>query len=636
MCSSRSEALEWLNTLLTDADDHRLYVDIETQGDIKKLHHSERRLLCVGLHNPHQGTLVIPEGLLMPVGTRSNSCDWPELIDLLGEFQLVAHNGKFDLPTLGFGLGGDERSLDLWFDTQLAHYTLQPGSGEHALEPLAVRYFAAEPWDIFTLPQKINLAAQDPEDVRKYNALDVQYGWRLLELFQPLIEGDAKAKWLYDNVIMRASNLFQKREPHGIGFDPEYTRSELAEVLDIEAERRRRALIEMAHQVLPRTRTQMRARSKTTKDPVTGEKVKNTWKEPVEVPYEFSPGSPQQLVALYAAAGVALKATNKATMEPRAERGDKFAKELLAWRRVDKMLGTYVTALLDKANDVLGDERPRLFTTFKIHGTLTGRLSSENPNIQNIPRKKALRKPFVPYRSGRVLVQVDMSQAELRVIAALSGSPYLLELFHNPDVDIFTQMLPDIFPSIDFATADPAVVKEARAKLKGVIYGLNFGRGARAISMAIGAPVVEGQRIIDTFFTNAPEVMDWRKGVIRAVHNGPPLVSRFGRYFQNELITGRNKSEVERSALSFHPQSHSSDINLLSACDAQDEIEAQRRDWHIVALVHDAITIDCPEAEAEGAAQLLGDCLIRTAKKYIPECPFAVDAQWGLTWAETS
>lgn len=629
MCSSRSEALEWLNTLLSDSDDHRLYVDIETQGDIKKLHHSQRELLCVGLHNPHQGTMVIPRDVLAGE-------PFTALIPYLQNFQLIAHNGKFDLPTLGFGLGGDERSLDLWFDTQLAHYVLQPGSGEHALEPLAVRYFAAEPWDIFTLPQKINLAAQDPIAVQKYNALDVQYGWKLAELFQPLIEGDEKAKWLFDNVIMRASAFFQKREPYGIGFDPDYTRSELAEILDIEADRRRKALVEMAHQILPRTRMQMRQRSKTTKDPVTGEKVRETWKEPVEVPFEFNPGSWQQVLKFYEAVGIELKDTNEKTLAPRAERGDQFAKELLAYRSVTKELSTYVTALLDKANDVLGDERPRLFTTFKIHGTLTGRLSSENPNVQNIPRKKALRRPFVPYRSGRVLVQVDMSQAELRVIAALAGDPYLLELFHNPDVDIFTQMLPDVFPSIDFTTAAPAVVKEARAKLKGVIYGLNFGRGARAISLDIGAPLAEGQRIIDTFFTNAARVPAWRQEIIRAVHVGPPLVTRFGRYYQNELVTGRNKGEVERSALSFYPQSHSSDINLLSACDAQDAIEAQRRDWHIVALVHDAITIDCPEDEAEGAAQLLGDCLIQTAKKYIPECPFAVDAQWGLTWAETS
>lgn len=619
--------MSWLSALLETTDDLRLYVDIETQGDIKKLHHSQRELLCVGLHNPLQGTLVIPRDQL--------DQPWPELIKALRDFRLVAHNGKFDLPTLGYGLGGDERSLKLFFDTQLAHYVLQPGSGEHALEPLAVRYLAAEPWDTFTLPQKINLAAQPPEKVQHYNALDVQYGWKLLELFQPLIEGDEKAKWLYENVIMRASHLFQKREPHGIGFDPEYTRSELAEILGIEAERRRRALVEMAHRILPRTREVMRQRSKTVKDPETGEKTRTTWKEPVEVPYEFNPGSWQQVLKFYEEVDIELPDTSEKTLTPRAERGDAFAKELLAYRSVTKELGTYVTALLDKANDVLGDERPRLFTTFKIHGTLTGRLSSENPNIQNIPRKKALRKPFVPYRSGRVLVQVDMSQAELRVIAAEAGDPYLLELFHNPDVDIFTQMLPGVFPHVDFTTADAATVKELRAKLKAVIYGLNFGRGARAIAGEIGASLEEAQRIIDMFFTNAARVGPWREDIIRSVHDGTPLVSRFGRHFQHEVITRKNAGNVERSALSFKPQSNSSDINLLAACDAQDEIEDKGWDWHIVALVHDATTIDAPEKEIEGAAELLERKLKGRAALHFPECPFATDANWGHTWAET-
>src|SRR5690554_8041794 len=89
------------------------------------LYRSQRELLCVGLHNPLQGTLVIPRDQL--------GQPWPELITALRNFQLVAHNGKFDLPTLGYGLGGDERSLELAFDTQLAHYALQPAAGEHEI-----------------------------------------------------------------------------------------------------------------------------------------------------------------------------------------------------------------------------------------------------------------------------------------------------------------------------------------------------------------------------------------------------------------------------------------------------------------------------------------------------------------------
>src|SRR5690554_8206065 len=93
-------------------------------------------------------------------------------------------------------------------------------------------------------------------------------------------------------------------------------------------------------------------------------------------------------------------------MLPRAERGDEFAATLLKWRGITKQLSTYVVSLLEKQNPVLGGPRPRLFTTYKLHGTVTGRLSSENPNIQNIPREKRLRRMFVPYTHERLHVQV--------------------------------------------------------------------------------------------------------------------------------------------------------------------------------------------------------------------------------------
>jgi DNA polymerase I-like protein with 3'-5' exonuclease and polymerase domains len=609
-------------------------VDIETQGDIKKLHHSERRLLCVGLHSPRLGTLIVPEELLMPVSIHSMSCEWPELADELNRLKLYAHNGKFDMATLGYGLGVQPHTIKLGFDTLLAHYVLNPAAGEHGLEPLSMRYLGAESWDVFSLAEKINLETQPTDKLHRYNALDVQYGWALAELFEPLLEADESALKAYYDVVMRASALFQRWEPIGIGFDPEYTRNELAENLAIEADRHRAELIRMAHGVLPRMRTVQRQRSKTVKDPDTGEKTRTVWKEPHEVAYEFNPGSWQQILVLYGAVGQHLVGTDAEIMQERADQGDKFATKLLEWRKVTKQLGTYVTSLLDKTSDVMGDWR--LFPSYKIHGTVTSRLSSDGPNIQNIPREKKLRAMFVPFRPDRRLLQVDFGQAELRVIAAESGDPWLLELFHNPDVDVFEQMLPGVFPHVDFAQIDAATRKELRAKLKGVIYGLNFGRGARAIAHAIGSSASEAQRIIELFFTNAANVGPWREWVMSTVKTGEPLVSRFGRHFQNEVLTDRTLHAVQRSALSFLPQSNSSDVTLVSACEVSDYITAHRRDWAFVAIVHDAITLDVPEEAVEDAAQLVSGTMQAVAAHVFPEVPFTVDANWGRTWAETS
>lgn len=624
LAERRWQVLDWLDEACSQewAD---LYLDIETQGDITKLHHSERYLLSLALHSRLLGqTLVVPDELL--------TSEWPDLIRALGRMRLSAHNGKFDLATLCIRLGVPPGALKLSFDSMLAHYVLQPGGLEHGLEPLCVRYLGAEPWDVGG--DKADMASLDRHTMYTYNALDAQWGDRLRHRLERQVDADADARRALYYVLMNASHMLQQIEPEGIGFDTAYTGGRLADELSARAERHKRELIRMAHTVLPRTRTVGKARSKTTKDPHTGKKVRQTWTEQVEVPYEFNPGSWQQVKALYKQVGTELPSTDKATLQPRADAGDSFARELLDWRHVTKQLSTYAVSLLKKEDRVHGGTRR--YPSYKLHGTVTGRLSSENPNIQNIPRDKKLRRMFVPTAPDRLLCQVDFGQAELRVIAAESGDDWLLNLFHNPDVDVFTQMLPSVFPSVDFASIDDAQLKELRAKLKGVVYGLNFGRQAPAIAGAIGAPVGEAQRIIDTFFDSGPRIADFRREVIRSVHTGTPLVSRFGRHFQHEVLTSRNAKDVERSALSFKPQSNSSDVTLMSAVDMHRWTQDKRRDWRIVALVHDAVTIDVPEKEVEDASGVLSDIMLNRAKKHFPEVPFAVDAKWGTDWSQTS
>lgn len=627
LAASRAEVIEYLQAPGVEEDPlgNALYLDIETQGSIHKLHHSERPLLCVGMKRFGDDEVFI-------IGRDLLGGAWPEFIQALQLWDLCAHNAKFDFGTLCMMLGTEPGALRPWFDTMLAHYALQPAGSGHRLEYLAGLYHGAQPWDVGG--DKTNLATQAPEDLHTYNALDVGWGWQLLETFHPLVSADAHTRLLLYSVLMRASYLLQKREPHGIGFDYDYTRNELAETLEIEAERGRKKLVEMAHTVLPRTRTVYKPRSRTHKDPETGEKHRTAWKEPVEQPYEFNPGSWQQVLQLYKQAGKQLPGTDKKIMQARADDGDAFAAALLEWRTVTKQHSTYVISLLDKCSDVMGDTR--VFPTYKLHGTVTGRLSSETPNVQNIPRLEKLRRMFKAFRRGRVLTQVDYSQAELRVIAAESGCAWLLDIFARPDADVFEQMLPNVFPKVDFTTISPAQRKELRAKLKGVIYGLLFGRQARAIAVAIGSTTAEASEIINRFFGNAPEVADWRGGVIRGVHTGTPLVTRTGRRFQHEVLTPKNADEVERSALSALPQGSASDMTLLAACELDERITAMGRDWHVVALVHDSITLDTPEDEAEEAKQLTAQIMQDTARQWFPETVFVTDGKSAYTWDQTS
>lgn len=611
-----------IDAWLTDrvAENSMLYIDIETQGDVETLHQRDREILCIGIRASGQ-TVIVPGNVFYAAARTSR------IMTQLKSLKLTAHNGKFDLSTLCIQAGVQPDYLKLHDDTMLKHYALQPAS-KHALEDLCVRYFGVDRWDVFTKAQKINLKTVDSETLYKYNALDVEYLERLDRHLSAWMDQEPEAKRAYAQVMIPASNLFQWMEPTGIGFDTEYVRNELKPELEKERERHKSQLISMAHTVLPRTKDVDRVRTRTIRNEE-GEKVQKKWTETVNTAYEFNPNSPQQIKDVYKNLNISLESTDEKTMSKRAESGDDFARILLDYRKQQKLLSTYVDNLLEK------QEKGLIYPEYLIHGTDTGRLSSKNPNIQNIPRAKKLRKMFVPRSGNRVLVQADYSQAELRVIAALSGDPWLLEQFHNPDVDIFTAMMPDVFPDVDIASLSSEQAKDLRAKLKGTIYGLLFGRGASAIAQAIGSDVEYAQSIINTFFANATKVADYRAQVMHKAVNGDVLRSRFGRRFQAEVVTEKNRAQIQRSALSFDPQSNSSDINLISGIRLYRYIVEQGLNWYAVAFVHDAITVDVPREEADLASEVMQSLMQQTARDYFPEVPFATDCAVGTSWDQT-
>src|SRR5690606_23139170 len=205
----------------------------------------------------------------------------------------------------------------------------------------------------------------------------------------------------------------------------------------------------------------------------------NTYLDPATLPGKcFNPGSPKQIKEFYASVGKVLEKTDEKVMSKLAEKGDRFAKELLAYRSVAKEHSTYAKKARDLTNSVHGE--PRIYPWYNLTSTLTGRLSSSGvTNIQNWPKQEALplerqlRSVFVASQlEERSLVQVDYSQAELRVMAAESGDDWLTGIFSDPSLDIFTQMTRDIFPHI----SDPKEIKLWRRPLKAVVYGLAFGR----------------------------------------------------------------------------------------------------------------------------------------------------------------
>lgn len=232
-------------------------------------------------------------------------------------------------------------------------------------------------------------------------------------------------------------------------------------------------------------------------------------------------------------------------------------------------------------------------------------------------------------------------------MACLSGDPWLIASLQEGQGDFFDQhLMPVAFPGIEeaygtvdnYKEQDPTAHKEDRTKVKAVVYGLSFARGAAAIAKSLKMPTWEAQQIIDNFLGKANVFAEWREDVKEAAVNPAKrdmLVSPFGRRFQSEVITSKNFAKVQREALAFLPQATASDICLTTAIRINPQLNAWG--YHIWNLVHDAISIEGPEDEADTVIAYVISELRETGRMVFGDTvPFLADGSKGPSWADFS
>lgn len=610
----RYEVLSDITAGKLDHMGYRVVVDIETGGDIDIMLPEETWLLSVAL-NDGINIYVIPEELL-----RKRS--WMQrLLDFLlhRKRKLIAHNMKFDFRTLTAQLGGEIKGH---LDTMLLHHAINPGAKEHGLKPTCMKYLGAPDWDkaikeyvkgfYKELPagypaelvrayrgKKVAVGYENiPRDLLyEYNAYDVYWTWFLYEYLAKAAEGDPRiakiAKFEFE-----MSNFFQDVERNGVAVNLQYLDELLAELTEQET-------------------ATLAAIRELTDDP------------------KFNPNSHVQVKKYFLEQGIKLKSTAEGILDDlKLDEGsdeDKFRTLLLEARGITKLKGTYVEGILKRVHSGL------VYPDFFVHGTSTGRLSSRDPNIQNVPRdeegKISLRHIFVPRDvATRSLVSVDFSQAELRVMACMSNDKYLISLFQPGMPDFFDSLMPVAFPRVDLNTLDKNTKKNMRANLKGVIYGMSYGRGAAAIAKALGMPTKEAQQIMTNYFKAAPSLYEWRVWVSEtAVSPEHTLISPFGRYYQAEVVTGRNRQNVINSGLAFLPQSTASDICVVAAMNVGKWIHEY--DAYIVATIHDAILIDCPDEHIAVISDRVQEEMKAAGRMVFGDTvPFDTEATHGKSW----
>src|SRR6185295_6098827 len=269
-----------------------------------------------------------------------------------------------------------------------------------------------------------------------------------------------------------------------------------------------------------------------------------------------------------------------------------WATNMEVYSKINKQKGTYIEGLIRKALD-----DGKIYTSFKF-GAVTGRTSSEKPNIQNITRSghhgissmRTLLKPS----PGNVIVQADYSQAELRCIAKFSGDPELNAIYMDSSRSLHKEQALRFYGE--------GYTKDQYVYAKSMNFGITYGQGPELFRDLYQVPVEDAEGYIAAWWERFPVILEWVEMVKQQVKTGV-VINPYGRKRRFQLITRENKSAVERQAVDFLPQSTASDFTLEAV------VELNKRGVPIVASVHDSIVADVPEDEAYDVGRMMKEVM---------------------------
>ncbi len=299
---------------------------------------------------------------------------------------------------------------------------------------------------------------------------------------------------------------------------------------------------------------------------------------------------------------------------------------VLEWREVSKLLTTYVDALPPLIDPTTG----RIHTTLSQTIAATGRLSSSQPNLQNIPVRRAegreIRRAFVPGEGFAQLLVADYSQIELRIMAHLSGDEGLLDAFASGE-DIHATTAAKVF-ELPLEEVDGAL----RDRAKAVNYGLAYGLTSYGLGQQLGIPPEEAQEIVDAYFARFPKVRSFLEDAVAVATREGYTTTMFGRrrYLPDLRSDDRNRRQMaERMALNAPIQGAAADVIKLAMIELRRALDAAQLRTELLLQVHDEVILEVPRDELEPARQLVVDTLGGVVELAVP---LEVDTAFGATW----
>ena len=472
------------------------------------------------------------------------------------------------------------------FDTMIASFMIEPGRRSHGLDELALEHFQLRLRPFEDLVGKgrdersfADVAVPDAAD-RCGAAAD--YALRLRERFAPTL-ADHRLERLFGEVEMPLVGVLADMEWEGIGID----RGHFARL----ASEMRTELGALERRICDEAGTSFNLNSTPQLRHVLFEKL--------------------QLPVLKK--GKTGASTDAEVLEELAGQGHAVPRLLLEYREIAKLLSTYLDVLPGEVNPATG----RIHTSFNQIGAATGRLSSSDPNLQNIPvrsaRGEAIRRGFVP-RPGHRFVVADYSQIELRLLAHLSGDPAFVDAFLAGG-DIHRQTA-----ALIFGVAPDAVTPEMRARAKTINFATIYGQGPHALARQLNIPYEDARRFIDDYFARFAGVRTWLDGTVAAARSRGWVETIFGRRRYIPELRDKNfniRAFGERTATNSPLQGSAADLIKMAMIAVSTALRARYR-ARLLLQVHDELLVEAPEAEAEAVARLVRDSMEQAATLRVP------------------
>ena len=608
IAQSLEQARYFIEELL---DEPPSYIGCDTESRGGLTHKAE--IVCIQFSLDGKRSLVLPEQFVRDVEFREQY-----LRPLLeSQHKFIWHNGKWDVKLIQYGWKIPARIDE---DTMLLSYALDERSGEgavHSLDYLLMEEFGWPKYEPASVKKfKKDGIIADPMALYTYACWDAAGTRQLYEVLSQRAEMEKSLK-VYRNVLLPAASMLMKMELPGIRYDV----VKASDLYENEIAPELLALIS---------------------------KMQTLVENPL-----LNPGSPQQIAHLfydtwgidhamrrrpdkgrsvddsarteikelrYSLKAEAIEGQKLPQVRKKVE---KFVDLLDRYAKLKKQASTYIISMVDHA---VADPEHRIYTNLNFR-TVTGRLSSKEPNLQNITREKEdlpkIRRLFLP-SEGRVFVQGDYSQAELRVITVLSGDPELTRIY-NEGLDLHNIAAERFY--------GPDYTKEQRSKAKNMNFGVAYRQTAHTFQEKHGIPESEGSKFIEWWWRNFAGVAKWEKEVEKLIDTEGVLESPFGNKRRFYLITKENQQASYREGIDFYPQNIASNFTVLSAIKLSSELDPSKAE--LVLTVHDSLLADVVENYVYECGIIIRQVMESRPRDTLAwNLPFNVDIQSGPNWGE--